>query len=126
MKSWATGVRVRFLNVRIVSGLDVPDKLIGRALIGRSLPTDLTTVLGTIVRNLPLATRAMRAIPVRVTTVAEGRSSPNARKASATSAWTAFSRGGSTQGSFIKSASVMLRRRNQGLFAEATTNRGSS
>ena len=62
MKSCATAVRVRFFNVTIPTGMCALANSMGRALIVvRKL---LNPYLPVMVRNLPLATSAKRAISV--------------------------------------------------------------
>src|SRR5262245_40790586 len=117
-----TGVRVRFFNVMIPTDPRVVGKSIGKALIAVFQPRNFNANSGAIVRNCPLATRAMRATPLEVITVARGSSSPAARKASTASEPNALSSGGSVQGSFTRSARPTLRRRDQGFSVAATTN----
>jgi len=84
MKSWATGLSVRFFRVRIPTGLPPVGMLMGKALISGFPAENLNTEAGTIVRKRPLASRALRAGMEEVTSAARGRSSPLARKASTT------------------------------------------
>src|SRR5262249_50158978 len=122
MKICATGVRVRFFNVMIPTDPRVVGKSIGRALIALFQPRNFNANSGAMVRNGPVATRAMRATRLDVSTVARGSPSPAVRKASTASEPNAVSGGGSVQGSFTKSARPTLRRRDQEFSVAATTN----
>src|SRR5436305_4879142 len=122
MKSCAAGLSVRFFSVKIPTGLDVVGKSAGNRLSdGLSEEENANTKFGMIVRKRPVASRALRTGTVLHRTVALGKSSPLARKASPMSEPDRLSGGGSTQASFIKSASFTLRRRVQGFCAPATT-----
>jgi hypothetical protein len=116
---------VRFFNVTIPTGIRISGKSMGRALIAMSLPANLIADSEVRVRNRPSETRAMRAIPLAITTVAFGKSSPAARKASA-STMPGMLGGASVHGSFIRSARFTLRFRDQGFFVAATTNKRSA
>src|SRR5216683_3924130 len=109
MKSCTVGLRMRFFIATIATGLRVVGKSMGKALIAGSPNVNRKTDSGTIVRNRPFATRAMRARLVEVTTLVRGRSRPTWRNASVKSEPYPLLGAGSVQGSSITSASAILR-----------------
>ncbi len=92
---------------------------IGRTSMERSQPPNLRTDSEAIERKCPFATRAIRATPVAVTMAGRGSSSPIARNTSVSNSWAWSSGGGSAQGSLIRSASLIRRRRAQGFLIPA-------
>lgn len=83
MNNCATGLSVRLLSVMTAIGLRLVFNLMGNRLSGGVLVENLNKELGTIVRNRPVASRALRTGMVDVITVARGRSRPLVRNASA-------------------------------------------
>ena len=65
--------RTQFFIVTIAIGLRVVGKSMGNALIAGSPKANRKTDSGTMVRNRPFATRAMRARLVQVTTLDAGK-----------------------------------------------------
>src|SRR5262249_20926823 len=110
MKSCATGATVRCFNVMMLMNPGFVGKSMGRALIDALQPANLTADSEVIVRNRPLATRAIRATLLWVNMVARGRSSPALRKESAAHEPGKLSGGANVHGSFTRSLSVTLRR----------------
>ena len=107
----ASGVSTRFFKVIIPIAIRVVGSATGNALSGGYLPGTFSMKLGSTVRKRPVARRSFFMYSDRVITVARGGSCPPARKASATSEPKKLSDGSSAHGSFIRSASVSLRRR---------------
>src|SRR5262245_65826382 len=102
MKISDTGVRVRFFNVMIPTDPRVVGKSIGKALIAVFQPRNFNANSGAMVRNGPLATRAMRATPLEVITVAWGSLSQAVGKASRSNTPKAAIRRRNVQGSFAE------------------------
>ena len=121
----AEGIAPRY-PARIPIGLPAFGMSTGNALIPALPPASFKTETGTIVRKRPLASSAWRDGIEDATSAAWGTSSPLARNTSATIGPVGLSRGGKAQGSFIKSASFIRRRRHHGFRAPAATTKGSS
>ena len=60
MKSWANGLSVRFFNVTRANGLAVTGKSIGKTLSNRFFGGNSTTIRGTMDKNWPVMSRAVR------------------------------------------------------------------
>src|SRR5262249_13574354 len=115
MKRRATGLSVRFLKVKIPLGTLAIGNSTGKIFSSGRLVGNLNTEAAKIVRRRPVAKRPIRTSAGAVNTVAQGYSTPLARKASIATDPIKLSGGGSTHGSFISSASLILRRRTHGL-----------
>ena len=83
MKSWANGLSVQFFNVTRANGLAVTGKSIGKTLSNQFFGGNSTTIRGTMDKNWPVMSRAVRKGNVEPTT-AGGAFRPCARKASCT------------------------------------------
>src|SRR5262245_1674838 len=126
MNSWATGLRVRFLNVMTPIGRRVVGRSTGRTLRFVLPEPNLTIEAWTMLRNRPLASRALRTGVEVLKTVARGTLSPAARKASAATEPYRLSKGDSTHSASTNSARRIFRRCAHLLLTPATTTSGSS
>src|SRR5262245_59463903 len=121
MKSFATGLSVRFLRVTMPIGTGAIGSFTGKVLTFEGLVGNLNAEAVTIVRKRPVARRLSRISAGALNTVERGYSSPARRKAFNATDPSTLSGGGKVQGSFKRSASVTLRRRTHVLREPATT-----
>ena len=126
MKSFTSGLSVRFLNVIAAIGRGAIGNLIGNPCKIGLLDGNCNAEPGRMVRKRPLPSRAFLTGTADVMIAAFGTLRPLARKASLTTDPNELWGGGSTQASFANSASLSFLRFVHGLCTPAATTNGSS
>src|SRR6516162_6425287 len=120
MNSRARGVSVRFFSVLSPIGIGEFGSATGNALSARFRQATFSMKPGRTVRKRPVARSSFCILVDTLATVGRGGSCPFARKVSAITDPKKLSNGRSAHGSLRRSASVSLRRRVKGFFAEVT------